>query len=348
MKELIVIPSLNPDHKFMDLLAELRVWYEGEIVVVNDGSDLECDDFFSAAVSQFDVKLLKHAVNLGKGRALKTAINYVLNQYPNIDKLIIVDDDGQHSVKDVRNIVNEYTEGTLALGTRSFGKDVPFRSKAGNLITAKVLKFFTRIDIADTQTGLRAIPQTMLKPLLKTGGERYEFEFNMLMLADEMEIPLVQIPISTIYIDNNSSSHFNPLTDSLKIYKVFIKYLASSLVSSFVDVAIFTILLILFGQTTLLTITLSTFGARLTSSLINYLINKNLVFNAKTKDVFIKYITLVVLQFMASSFFVYSLTRIFNSLHPTYIKVVVDGFLFIVSYTIQQKLIFRSTNNEAS
>ncbi len=348
MVDVIVIPSLNPDDKFTALLAELRMWYKGNILVVNDGSDIGCEDIFDDAVSNYDVHLLKHAVNLGKGRALKTAINYVLNNYQTIEKIIIVDDDGQHSVKDVKNIIENYDEGTLALGTRTFGDNVPFKSKVGNIITAKVLKFFTRIDIDDTQTGLRAIPQSMFEPLLRTSGERYEFEFNMLMLADQMEVKFKQIPISTIYIDGNSSSHFNPLTDSLKIYKVFIKYLLSSLASSLVDVAIFTLLLMLFGTKSLLAITLSTFGARFASSLINYSLNKNLVFKSQTKDVFIKYITLVILQFLASSLFVYILTSILSAIHTTYIKIIVDGFLFIVSYTIQQKLIFRSTDNETS
>lgn len=87
----------------------------------------------------------------------------------------------------------------------------------------------TGMNVSDTQTGLRVIPMSQLPKLLTVKGERYEFEMNMLLEAKENNIPICEVSIATIYLDENQSSHFDVIRDSIKIYKVFFKYIFSSL-----------------------------------------------------------------------------------------------------------------------
>ena len=61
------------------------------------------------------------------------------------------------------------------------------------------------------------------KKFLATTGERFEYETNTLIECKEQEIPIVEETIETIYIDNNSESHFNPIKDSIRIYKLMLK-----------------------------------------------------------------------------------------------------------------------------
>ena len=80
----LIVPAYNPDEKlFIDFL-DKAVKEFSNIIVINDGSNEQCDSIFSKIESQYlQVKILKHSVNLGKGRALKTAFNYYLNEYKN-------------------------------------------------------------------------------------------------------------------------------------------------------------------------------------------------------------------------------------------------------------------------
>lgn len=126
------------------------------------------------------------------------------------------------------------------LGVRKFEReDIPFRSKFGNILTRKILFLATRQNLSDTQTGLRAFDQSLIDEMLEIRGERYEYELNVLLYAIEKQIEIVETPIKTIYEDSNSSSHFNPLRDSLKIYKEILKFASSSIISFVVDFEFF-------------------------------------------------------------------------------------------------------------
>lgn len=65
---------------------------------------------------------------------------------------------------------------------------------------------------------------------------------NMLITAREYQIPIQEFPIETIYLENNESSHFNPFRDSIRIYKVFLKFMLSSLSSFLIDIFLYWIL----------------------------------------------------------------------------------------------------------
>src|SRR5260370_28454536 len=75
----------------------------------------------------------------------------------------------------------------------------------------------------------------------KTTG--YDFELDMLMTSRHSARKIMQIPISTIYIDGNRSSHFNPLLDSMRIYYVFLRYCASSVLTAISDYVVFVLVL---------------------------------------------------------------------------------------------------------
>lgn len=59
----------------------------------------------------------------------------------------------------------------------------------------------------------------LITALLSIPGDRYEYEMNILLKCRELKIPLKEIPIRTVYIDDNASSHFDAVKDSMRIYK---------------------------------------------------------------------------------------------------------------------------------
>lgn len=222
----VIIPAYEPDEKMIRLLQTLQESGIERIVVVDDGSGNEYRNLFEQA-KQLGAIVLTHAVNLGKGRALKTAFNEVLNRYPEAIGAITADSDGQHTPACIQKCMEamEKEPEKLILGCRNFDQDnVPAKSEWGNKITRQVLKYLCGVAVSDTQTGLRGIPAAFMRHLMNVKGERFEFETYMLLEAGEQKVGIREVPIETVYLNDNKGSHFNPLLDSARIYLVFAKF----------------------------------------------------------------------------------------------------------------------------
>lgn len=226
---LLIIPAFNPDKKqLLSLLKAHHALNSGQsCLVINDGSNPSYDPIFKT-IENLGYKVLYHAKNLGKGAALKTAMRYYLDTIEETTAgLITADADGQHALNDIMRLSQLFVEkkDNLLLGVRQIAKaDIPFRSRLGNKVTRFLFNLLTKSQIIDTQTGLRAIPKKLVKQLVKSKSSGYEFEFEMFFIAKKFGIAIEQLPIETIYLDQNKDSHFNPWLDSFKIYSIFIRY----------------------------------------------------------------------------------------------------------------------------
>lgn len=349
LKVIPLIPSLNPDEKMTRYIKQLiDIGFE-KIIVVNDGSSEKYDEYFDEIQKYKEVDVLKHAVNQGKGRALKTGFHHYLNNYSNYIGVVTADADGQHSPKDTLKVAKSLSQNkkSLILGTRNFNEEqVPFRSKWGNKITTFVFKLFYGKTINDTQTGLRGMPNNFIRSCLKLAGERFDYEINVLIEAVRAKINIKEEIIETIYIEENKSSHFHPFRDSIKIYKIllgsFFKFAFSGVFSFAIDYLLFYLLAnyVLRFNSDFGTIFIATLIARIISSFINYKINKDIVFKSLTGNkTLIKYYTLCVCQMLASALLVYLFTLI--GFNKNIFKIIVDIILFFISYRIQRFIIFK-------
>ena len=210
------------------------------------------------------------------------------------------------------------------------------------------MKYLTGITVSDTQTGLRGIPAAFMQQLLMVKGERFEFETNMLLEMKAHYVDFKEVTIRTIYIDDNDSSHFNPLKDSIKIYKTIFAFIASSIISCVLDLVLFFLFITLLShfmpEGENLNIVLATGGARICSSLCNYTLNRKKVFRSGGKSSLVRYYILCVIQFAASAGLVSLFSWFFHAgnLGKTVLKAIVDTLLFLVSYQIQREWVFKN------
>ena len=348
----LIIPAYKPDEKLLTTLSDASNVGFTDILVVDDGSGEQFNDIFSKVEQLPYCTLLRHPVNKGKGAALKTAFAYFLKNKPHSIGVVTADADGQHLTKDIL-AVSEKLSATkhIVLGCRDFSSnDVPLRSKFGNYCTINVFKLFLGMKISDTQTGLRAFPKFVLPDLLKIKGDRYEFETNMLFFMSRNSIPFEEVVIDTVYIENNSSSHFRVIRDSIRIYGLIIKYLLSSIAAMLVDNLLF-FLLKLFPILSIAAIPqtfVAAFLARIISSLVNYFINAKVVFSDKANyKTLIKYYALATIQISVSAIIVFLLEKLLFvnlAIVSTVLKMIVDTILFFISFRIQHKWVFNSKN----
>ncbi len=240
----VLIPALKPSSSLVDVVDALVASDQVEsVIVINDGSPADYDAVFTSAARHPKVTLLRHAVNLGKGAGLRTGMNHFLcNASPDC-VLVTADADGQHLPKDILAVGAraELSPGQLVMGSRAFTGDVPLRSRFGNDVTRSIFRMVIGKKVSDTQTGLRAVPRKLMPTLMRRRANGYEFELEMLIVAAREHIPIVSVEIETVYLDNNASSHFNPLMDSMRIYFVFARYLSSAILTAIIDFVVFLI-----------------------------------------------------------------------------------------------------------
>ena len=352
----VIIPSYEPDQRLIDLLIKLKKKSIGPVIIVNDGSGHEYDGYFEKAeelIAPLNGIILKHDVNKGKGRALKDAFLFLLNNYPDLIGCVTADSDGQHTPECIEKVRKELIEypSDLILGVRDFDDPgVPSNSRIGNKLTRKVLKFLCGVKVSDTQTGLRGIPSEFMRELVNTPGERFEFETRMLVDSKD-KVRIREVEIETVYDSReNHSTHFNPVKDSIRIYKIFggifVKFLLSSLSSCIIDLGLFYFLCkaLKSGSTGAIYVMYATVGARVVSATYNYLINYILVFKSKEDHVksAIKYFALALVQMSLSAGLVTLFAGIFPDVQELFIKIPVDVLLFFCSYYLQHEYVYRN------
>ena len=348
----IIIPSLEPDENLPKLVKELKQAELSPIVIVDDGSGKEYRGIFDELEQEHGCILLRNAVNLGKGRALKNAFNFCINNFENMIGCITADSDGQHTVECIKKCKEALIENqnSLVLGVRDFsGEDIPAKSRFGNNLTKWVCKNLCGVNVSDTQTGLRAIPTEFMKNLLSLKGERFEFETRMLLEAKD-KFPIVEVPIKTIYDSkDNHATHFDPIKDSIRIYKIFLgqfgRFLFSSLSSSVVDLVLFALfckMLVGIGNGEIY-VAIATVFARVISAVYNYLINYIVVFHSGSehKKSAVRYFGLAVVQMLCSAGIVTGIATLLPALPKLIIKIPVDIILFFASFCIQREFVYK-------
>ena len=358
----VLIPTLDPGVSLCGIVDELHARGIAEIIVVDDGSSPESEEVFDELKKKPFCLLVRHDVNRGKGAALRTAFMKYLCEHPGGIGCVTCDDDGQHDVGDIINIAEKFREtpDALLLGQRDFsGRDVPWKSRFGNVLTRMVFRLLGGIRLGDTQTGLRAIPAEVMEASLNIRGNRFEFETEMLLRAWDDGVEFREIPIRTVYLNNNAGTRFHPVRDAVRIYWVILwhmfrqvfRFALTGMTSAMVDFLTFLMLMQLIAtDNRKLQIALAATPARLCSATLNFLLNRYWVFHTQPKNR--SNFGLSALGYMALGLSIFGVSTGLVMLASCFIppkfiplaKAAVDTMLFFVSYLSQKLLVFRISN----
>ena len=335
-KRIALIPAYEPDARLTVLAKEMAD--RGFLVlIVDDGSGPVYQPVFKAAGNTATV--LTHEKNRGKGAALKTALAWIQENLDAPYTVVTMDADGQHLPEDAERIcaAAEAEPEELILGGRRFAGRVPLRSRFGNGVTRLVFRLSTGAKVHDTQTGLRAFSHRLLGELREVKGERYEYEMNVLLRWAREKRPLRELPIQTVYLDGNRSSHFRALRDSVRIYREILRFSASSFLSFLLDYGLFCLLSLLTGR-----VVVSNVAARLISGSVNYTVNRKLVFESRAGvgTSLLQYAVLAAGILGVNTLSLWLLVTGLG-LNRYLAKILVETALFAASYLVQKRWIFR-------
>lgn len=345
---IVLIPAYLPSVSLVRLTRELMATDpDVSVVIVDDGSGTAFAAVFAEAIAAGAV-LLRHPENRGKGAALRTGFAHIAQDHPGED-VVTADADGQHTVHDILRIAEgmrmDAAAGspTLVLGCRRFDGAVPWRSRAGNTLSRLVFRAVAGWPLSDTQTGLRGLPANMLPWLLTVPGDRFEYEQAVLLHVHAAGFATQEIPIDTVYLDDNRSSHFRPVVDSLRVLRPVVAFAGSSLLGFAVDTLALLLLTAVTGW-----LVPSIVAARLLSSAMNFAVNRRLVFRRRGSAGRAReaagYAVLAAALLASNIVWMAGLTSLGVPL--LFAKVVTELVLFVLSYRVQRGAVFRDRELE--
>ena len=223
IRPVAVIPTYNNAGTVASVISETNK-YLPDIIVVNDGSTDNTKNILqSIAASSNKIIIINFDENKGKGSALRAGMEKAL--FLCFTHAITLDADGQHFAEDIPAFLEKITQdpealwiGDRVLWAQETGE--PVRSAAGRRFGSFWYKFITGIYIRDTQCGFRAYPLEDVRDLVCT-GERFEYEQEILVKAAWNGVAVKPVPVHLLYLEPSKRvSHFRPLRDFLRIFRV--------------------------------------------------------------------------------------------------------------------------------
>jgi glycosyltransferase involved in cell wall biosynthesis len=203
----VVIPAYNEQGHVSKVIKDVME-LKYNVVAIDDGST---DETFEQ-LCKHDIFALRHLVNLGKGVATRTGIEFAIQQ--GAKYIVLMDSDGQHKAKDLPRLFKKLEKNDIVFGNRKINGRMPMRFRIGNLGLSLLVWILFGIKIRDTQSGFRAFRAGKYEDI-KWDSSRYSMETEMITKVSKHGLKYDCITIDTIYIDRNKGT---TVFDGLKIF----------------------------------------------------------------------------------------------------------------------------------
>jgi glycosyltransferase involved in cell wall biosynthesis len=219
-KVCVLIPAYNAQWTLGSVLKKIRS-LEIDIIVVDDGSLDETKKIISAS----GVHLLEHPFNRGKGAALRTGFQYILQKDYKV--VITLDADGQHDPSEIPpllKIFQSVNPDILIVSRAAEFAKMTFLRRFWNRLGGKAVSRLCHSDITDSQSGFRLMRADVLREI-DLSTSRFETELELLIKACKKGASVLSVPLSSQKIDGTGSSHFRPVVDTWSVCKLFLRSL---------------------------------------------------------------------------------------------------------------------------
>jgi len=202
----VVIPAYNEEKNIAEIVKKSKR-HAKSVVVVDDGSRDRTAKFAEKAGAM----VLKHAINLGKGAALKTGCDFAFGN--DAEYVIALDADAQHDPGDIPRFAGKLKKYDIVFSYRKASGKMPFVLRFGNWFISNTVKVLYRVNLNDTQCGFRAFSREAYRKI-RWNASDYSMESEMISRAGKQRLKYVQIPIQTIYSDRYKGT---TIIDGVKI-----------------------------------------------------------------------------------------------------------------------------------
>jgi glycosyltransferase involved in cell wall biosynthesis len=219
----IVIAAFNEEHSVPKVIASLQKAGYHNIVVVDDGSK---DKTFDATVKA-GATALQHVVNRGQGAALKTGIDYALQQ--GADIIVTFDADGQHRAEDLPAMIKPVAEGKadITIGSRFLKQEsidkVPWIRRVLLKGSVFVMWMFYGVKMTDAHNGFRVFSREAAKKINIT-SDRMAHASEIIEEVHRKKLKFKEVPVVINYTDETMKKGHGSFGESFRIlYSMIMK-----------------------------------------------------------------------------------------------------------------------------
>jgi glycosyltransferase involved in cell wall biosynthesis len=213
-----VIPAYHDEKHIGDIVRRTGQQLD-HVLVIDDGSN----DGTAQRAREAGAKVIVHNQNRGKGEAIKTGLRHCLAR--EVTWLILLDSDGQHLPEEIERFLSAAASATqpmLFVGNRMDNASaMPFIRRVVNRYMSRRISHLCGQRIPDTQCGFRMLHQQLIPELLG-GGDRFDYDTEVLIIASRKRYRIEPIPITTVYSDQVSNIH--PVRDAFRFFKLMRRY----------------------------------------------------------------------------------------------------------------------------
>lgn len=205
LKYRIVIPVVNEAKYIQKLLENFPEKHIPSLIIVDDGSI----DNTSEIIKSFnpEITILKHKINLGKGKSLETGALKAIKDKADI--IIFMDGDLQHKPSDIDRFLRKFKKDPhleIVFGARTIGKHMRLAPFLGNKVLTVTINLLFKYLLNDTQCGFRAFKSSIFNKLRwKSPG--YAAETEMIINAARHHLKYKEVTIDTIYLDHYKGTY---------------------------------------------------------------------------------------------------------------------------------------------
>jgi glycosyltransferase involved in cell wall biosynthesis len=218
LKTAAIIPAYREEQHIGDVVRRTRQQLD-HVVVIDDGSS----DNTARCAREAGAEVIVHGQNRGKGEAIKTGLRHWLDRQ--FIYVIILDADGQHLPEEIDRFMATAAQAgdrSFFLGNRMNNlTGMPFIRRVVNRYMSNRISRICRQKIPDSQCGFRMLDRQLIPELLD-GGNRFDYETEMLIIASRKGYRIESVPITTVYSDEVSSIH--PARDTIRFFKLMRRY----------------------------------------------------------------------------------------------------------------------------
>ncbi len=212
-----VIPAYQDEKHIGNIVRRTRERLD-HVLVVDDGSS----DQTAQRARDAGAQVIVHDQNRGKGEAIKTGLGYWLDR--EVMWVNLLDSDGQHLPEEIDRFLTAAgaTQLTFFIGNRMNNlAGMPFIRRVVNRYMSRQISRVCGQEIPDTQCGFRMLHRQLI-PQLLGGGDRFDYDTEVLIIASRKGYRIESVPITTIYTDQVSK--IRPLRDAIRFLKLMWRY----------------------------------------------------------------------------------------------------------------------------
>jgi glycosyltransferase involved in cell wall biosynthesis len=217
----IIIPAYNEAKNIISVICDIRKYYDGDIVVIDDGSQ----DITSSAAREAGAFVIRHPFNMGYGTALQTGYKYAVEK--NYDILLQIDGDGQHSAKFISDLFRQVeTAGCdVAIGSRFHAEShyrVGFLKSVGINLFRKIIWMVTGKKITDPTSGYQCLSRKAFEFLTNDTFPCDYPDANVIIMLHRAGFKIREIPVEMMPNPDGRSMHQGFLTICYYFFKMFL------------------------------------------------------------------------------------------------------------------------------